>query len=114
MPTHGEIARGQAWFVEPKYTLTPRFFAALRVERNDYPYIAPVDNTFWFAQNAAFYDFEAGVGWRFLPELLLKASYGRDYWTVDESAKPYFPDGYAVALQLSYGFDIRSWFEPKR
>ena len=114
VPTRSDIARGKAWFLEPKYTWTPRFFTALRIERNDYPYIQPVDSTFWIDQNAAFYTFEAGLGWRFRPDLLLKASYGRDYWTVDESMKSFFANGYAFALQLSYGFDIRSWFEPKR
>jgi hypothetical protein len=114
VPTRTDIARGTAWFIEPKYTWNPRFFTALRLEHNDYPYIQPVDNTTWIDQNAAFYAVEAGVGWRFQPELLLKASYRRDDWTVDESLKPYFANGYAFALQLSYGFDIRSWFEPKR
>jgi hypothetical protein len=113
-PTRTAIARGKAWFLEPKYTWTPRFFTALRVERNDYPYIEAVDSTFWIDQNAAFYSVEAGVGWRFLPELLLKLSYSRDYWTVDESAKSFFVNGYSVAMQLSYGFDVRSWFEPKK
>jgi hypothetical protein len=114
VPTRTDIARGKAWFLEPKYTWNPRFFTALRLERNNYPYIQAVDSTFWIDQNAAFYSVEAGVGWRFLPDLLVKASYGRDYWTVAESAKSFFVNGYSVALQLSYGFDIRSWFEPKR
>ena len=114
VPTRSDISRGKAWFLEPKYTFTPRFFTALRLERNDYPYIQPVDSTFWIDQNASFYNVELGVGWRFRPELLLKASYDRDYWTVDDAAKSFFVNGYSVGLQLSYGFDIRSWFEPKR
>jgi hypothetical protein len=114
VPTRDDVARGKAWFLEPKYTFTPRFFTALRLERNDYPYIQAVNSFYWVDQNAAFYNLEVGVGWRFLPDLLMKASYARDYWTVAESAKSFFVNGYSVALQLSYGFDIRSWFEPKR
>jgi hypothetical protein len=114
VPTHGRLSRGQAWFLEPKYTWTPRLFTALRVEKNDYPYIEPVDSTLWIAQNVTFYDVEAGVGWRFTPDLILKASYRKDRWDVSEGAKPYFPDGYSWGLQLSYGFDVRSWFERQR
>ena len=113
VPTHSQLSRGQAWFLEPKYTFTPRFYAAMRIEKNDYPYIQPVDSTFWVAQNVTFRDVEAGVGWRFTPDLILKASYRRDFWDVTDAMKAYFPDGYAWGLQLSYGFDVLSWFEPR-
>ncbi len=114
VPTYTALSRGQAWFLEPKYTLTPRLFMALRVEKNDYPYIMPVNSAFWINQNATFYDADLGAGWRFTPELILKASYRRDDWRVDESLKSYFPNGYSIGLQLSYSFDVRSWFEPQR
>jgi hypothetical protein len=114
VPTHANLSRGQAWFLEPKYTWTPRLFAALRLEKNDYPYISPVDSTDWIAQNVTFHDVEAGLGWRFTPDLVLKASYRRDQWNVSGAMKSFFPNGYSVALQLSYGFDVRSWFEPRR
>jgi hypothetical protein len=113
IPTHAETSRGRAWFLEPKYTWSARFFTALRVERNDYPYIQPVDSSFWIAQNASFYDIEVGGGWRFTPELLLKASYRRDRWDPSPNPAFPFPNGYAVAVQLSYTFDVKSWFEPR-
>jgi hypothetical protein len=113
VPTRSGASRGQAWFIEPKYTWTPRFFTALRLEKNDYPYIAPVDSTFWIAQNVTFHDVELGAGWRFTPELVLKASYRRDRWDVTGSMKSFFPNGHAYALQLSYAFDVRSWLTPK-
>jgi hypothetical protein len=106
-------AHGTAWFVEPKYTFTPRLFAALRFERNDYPYIAAFGPV-WIAPNAVLYDAEAGVGWRFSPGLLLKASYRRDRWEVAEADQADFPEGYAVALQLSYDFDVTAWLERPR
>jgi len=113
VPTRTTRSRGQAWFLEPKYTWTPRLFTALRLEKNDYPYIAPVDSTFWIAQNVTFHDVELGLGWRFTPDIVLKASYRRDRWDVTESMKSYFPNGYAYALQLSYTFDVLSWFTPR-
>ncbi len=114
VPSKAERSRGIAWYVEPKYTWTPRFFTALRLERNAYPYIAPVAPSAWIAADAAFYDLEIGGGWRVTPGLLVKASYRRDRWDVPESRKPSFPDGYAVAAQLSWVFDVRRWFDRQR
>jgi hypothetical protein len=114
VPGYAEKSRGTAWFVEPKYTFTPRLFAALRFERNDYPYIAPLSPDFWLAVNAVLYDAEVGVGWRFSPGLIVKASYRRDDWKVAEADEAFFPNGYAVALQLSYDFDVTSWLERPR
>jgi hypothetical protein len=114
VPTEARPARGQAWFVEPRYTWTPRFFTALRLERNDYPYIMPVSDTYWVARNAAFYDVEVGAGWRFTPDLVLKVAYREDSWRVSEERRDFFPDGRSVALQLSYEFDVNSWFDRPR
>ncbi len=114
VPTRSDIARGKAWFVEPRYTWTPRFFTALRLEANDYPFIKPIDSTFWIDQNAVVYDVEVGAGWRFTPDLLLKASYRKDRWNVGAARQASFPNGHAFALQLSYGFDVRSWLRPPR
>ena len=111
VPTHSGTSRGQAWFIEPKYSWTPRFFTALRLERNDYPYIQPVSSAFWIAQNALFYDVEVGAGWRFTPDLIVKASYRKDQWEVDDSMQAYLPDGYSAAVQLSYSFNVNSWLE---
>lgn len=114
VPTKGGVSRGQAWFLEPKYTWTPRLFTALRLEKNDYPYIQPIDSSSWIAQNVTFHDVEAGIGWRFTPDLVLKASYRRDRWDVSESMESFFPNGYSCGVQLSYSFDVRSWFERPR
>ena len=35
VPAQARAVRGKAYFIEPKYTWTPRFFTALRLERND-------------------------------------------------------------------------------
>jgi hypothetical protein len=115
VPTRTSPSRGQAWYIEPKYTWTPRFFTALRLEKNDYPYIFPIDPYFWLGDSVTFHDIEVGAGWRFTPDLIVKASYRMDHWDVHTPAdKAFFPNGYSVALQLSYAFDIRSWFDTAR
>jgi len=109
VPTRARPARGQTWFVEPRYAWTPRLFTALRVERSDYPLIAPVSELYWGAENAAFVDAEIGAGWRFAPDLVLKASYRVDRWSAGAAGPAAFPDGQALALQLSWGFDVNAW-----
>ena len=108
VPTYAERSRGDAWYVEPRLTFAPRLYGALRVEYNDYPYIRENEDASWLAVNAAFYDAEVGGGWRVTRELLLKASYRFDRWQVDPGMAAFFPDGYALAVQLSYAFDVIS------
>lgn len=107
VPGQERDSRGRAWYVEPRYTFSPRFFAAVRIENNDYPYIRPIYGTTWIGGNSQVADIEAGVGVRFLPDLTLKVSYRKDKWTVDESLKSILPDGHAFAAQLAYHFDVR-------
>jgi hypothetical protein len=107
-------ARGTAWFVEPKYTFSPRLFAALRYEVNDYPYIAPVAPGVWIAPNAEIRDVEAGIGLRLGPGTVLKVSYRRDRWLVDPAMEEFFPEGYSIAAQFSHAFDVNSWLDRPR
>src|SRR5262245_6419398 len=110
VPTRSSRSRGQAWYLEPKYTWTPRFFTAMRLEKNDYPYSAPIDPYYWLGDSVTFHDVEIGAGWRFTPDLIVKASYRMDRWDVEGPAmEAFFPNGYSVGMQLSYAFDIRSW-----
>jgi hypothetical protein len=114
VPTLASRAKGRQWFVEPAYAWTPRLFTALRLEANDYPYIAPLGPAFWIAPNAQFRDLEAAVGWRFSRGLVVKTSYRLDKWRVEPSLRAMLPDGHAVALQVSYAFDVLSWFDATR
>jgi len=111
VPGGAADVHGFAYFIEPKYTWSPRFFTALRLERNDYPYIAPLAPGVWLSTTADFYDAEAAAGWRLGPGAILKIAYRRDRWMVDDSLKSFFPDGYALSAQLSYSFSVNSWFE---
>jgi hypothetical protein len=114
VPGLARDARGNAWYVEPRYTFTPRLFAALRFERNDYPYVAPVAPGVWIGSTVEFTDVEAGIGWRLGPETVLKLSARRDDWNVSGALADMFPDGYAVAAQVSHAFTINSWFDRPR
>jgi hypothetical protein len=114
VPAVAQSVRGLVYFIEPKYTWTPRFFTALRLERNDYPFIMPLGPGVWLAATTDLYDGEVGAGYRFGPGAILKVAYRRDYWRVDPSMKSFFPDGYSISAQLSYRFDVNSWFERPR
>ena len=106
VPGFAERAYGKAYWVEPRYTFTPRLFAAARVGQNDYPYIAPIYGTTWIASSSRVADIEVGVGYRVLPDLLVKASYRRDRWWVPEGLESMLPAGHAFALAASWRFDI--------
>lgn len=103
---------GLTWYVETKYTFTPRFYAAVRAERNDYPFIAPTiptpggSGSTWTASNSDFADVEIGGGFRLTPSTLIKASVRADHWVPNPN--PYAPsaNGRALALQFSQTFDV--------
>lgn len=111
VPTQSAAVRGRAFYLEPKYTWTPRLFTALRFERNDYAFIRPISSTSWLARSVNLYDLEVGVGYRIRPDMLVKVAYRRDRWDVEEGLKPLLPNGYSFSAQLSYSFDVRSWFD---
>jgi hypothetical protein len=124
MELHAEVARssydvpgspavvGVTYYGEGKYTFTPRFFAAARLERNDYPFIRPVGTDSWIARRTDFRNEEIGVGFRLSPGSLLKASYRQDSWHINDSNRGFVgPGGHALALQFSQRFDVVSWFD---
>lgn len=114
VPAQARAVRGTTYFIEPKYTWTPRVFTALRLERNLYAYIKPLGPGAWLASAVDFFDVEAAVGYRIDPRAVLKVAYRRDRWNVDDSLKSFFPNGYSIAVQLSYSFNVNSWLERPR
>ena len=106
VPGRSEAIDGLTWYVETKYTFTPRLYLAVRVEQNDYPFIAPRDTTRWTAERSSFSDVEGGVGFRIAPSTLLKLSLRADHWVPNPN--PFAPDasGRALAVQLSQTFDL--------
>jgi hypothetical protein len=105
-PAHTASTNGLSYYVEGKYTWSPRLFTALRFEVNNYAFIRPSGGASWTARSVQMVNGEAGVGYRVSAALSLKASYRRDHWPPD--ARAFLPNGYAAALQVSYqrGFQL--------
>jgi hypothetical protein len=100
------VVRGLAYYVDAKYTLTPRVFIASRVERNEYAYIEPESDTEWEASPTNMYNGELGVGYRLGAATLLKASVRADSWHVPPYLRSVLPNGAAFALQISRAFTV--------
>jgi hypothetical protein len=115
VPGHATGMTGFTYYGEAKYTLSPRVFVALRVERNKYPFIRPGATTIWSSRLTDFVDGETGIGYRLTSSTLLKASVRADRWWV-RAGTPGFAGqgGRAFAVQLSQAFDVLDWFSPAR
>jgi len=107
-----ENARGRIWYVEPKYTFSPRWYAALRWERGDQAVAYWIWDAIWSAEQQRVDNLEAAVGFRIDRGLLVKASYRTTLR--DSDGAEWDPQGEGVALQLSYRFDVNSWFDRPR
>ena len=114
VPGRSDPVTGVASFVELKHTLSPRIFAAARLEYNGYAFILPIAPGNWLAQRTTFYDGELGVGFRFDRSTLVKLSYRRDDWQVEPPLSAILRNGSAIAFQVSRGFDVTSWFSRPR
>ena len=104
---------GYAYYGELKYTFSPRAFAAVRLEQNNYPFIRAFGPV-WVAQATNMYNGEAGIGYRLTAGTLVKVSFRADHWAVDPSLRPTLPDGHSIAFQVSNRFDVLSWFDRKQ
>jgi hypothetical protein len=110
VPNTAKPVEGLTYYVEGKYTFTPRFYVAARLGRNDYPFISPVSPTFWVARTTDFHDEELGAGFRITASTLAKVSHRRDTWQVDGGNSAFVgPGGRSWAFQLSQSFDALSW-----
>jgi hypothetical protein len=110
VPAAGNV-RGRVWYFEPKYTFSPRWYGAFRWERGESPLALWQFGSVWDAGAQSIRGLEAGVGFRLGPDLLLKTSFRSERLRnpgAEESR------GTALALQLSYRFDVNSWFERPR
>ncbi len=124
LETHAEGARGSydvpgrvtpitgfTYYGEAKYTLSPRFYVAGRLERNKYPFIRRT-TTAWVARLTDFVDGEAGIGVRLTTSTLLKGSYLADRrWIAPTAAGFRGQGGHAIAIQLSQAFDVAGMLE---
>jgi hypothetical protein len=105
-PGRMTVVHGLTYYLEGKYTLTPRLFVASRAERNEYAYIEPIYGFGWIASPTNMYNGEVGAGYRVNAQTLLKASVRADRWDVPPALRDQLPNGAAFALQISRTFDL--------
>ena len=102
VPTYDEDVKGTAYYIEAKYSWSPRFFTAARFERNLYAFIRPTGGGAWQARATDFVNTEVGLGVRITRPLLAKFSGRWDDWEIPPGAEAFLGEGFAIALQLSY------------
>lgn len=114
VPLHGSIT-GFTYYGEAKYTLTPRFFLAARVERNKYPFIraSTAAGGTYADRLTDFMDGELGAGYRASTNTLIKASVRGDRWWVKPGTGFRGEGGHAIAIQISQAFDVMELLERK-
>jgi hypothetical protein len=106
VPNNPEIG-GAAGYAEARMTISPRVFVAVRGEFNRYPFIRPTGTT-WISRQTEFRGAEAGGGFRFGANTLLKATVAIDDWVVTPENSTFIrPGGKALVVQLSRAFDLR-------
>jgi hypothetical protein len=113
VPTVTKRVNGLGWYAESRVTVSPRVFVAGRFEHNRYPFVLPINVHAWVGVETTQMNGEAGVGYRFNPDALVKMSLRRDHWPVHQAGTNSFPDGYAVALQFSMHTDLIELFHRK-
>ena len=106
VPVSEGVLHGFTYYVEAKYTLSPRVYLAGRYERNEYPYLQPLDAGSWMARVTNVYNSEGGVGYRLSASRLIKMTYRADSWRVDPFMRSFLPNGHAVAVQVSQSLDF--------
>ena len=106
VPAVSDPVRGNITFLEGKYTFTPRFFTAIRLERNAYAFIRPRGPGNWQARQTTFYDGELGLGFRLDARTLVKGSVRLDDWRVSPPLTAFLHNGTALAIQISRGFEF--------
>jgi hypothetical protein len=113
VPFRSERTDDTSYYIELKYTWTPRIYGAVRFEKNEAAFISHPGDLSWLAQSRKFRDVEVGIGYRFSPDTQLKVAYRRDHWDSHTNPENSIRNGYSLALQLSHHFDLRSWSRKK-
>ena len=113
VPFQSKSTDGTDYYLEMRYTWTPRFYGAVRFERNKNAIISHLMNLSWHAQDIEVKDVESSLGYRFSPDTQIKLAYRWDHWDVKDARMAFFPDGHSLAVQLSHQFDLMSWFVKK-
>jgi hypothetical protein len=108
VPILGRTDDYTTYFLELKYTFTPRLFGAVRYQDVEASYVDYPEHNYWYTEIRKFRALEVGVGYRFSPELLGKVAYQTDHWDETEYRYDSNARGHALGLQLSWAFDLVS------
>lgn len=108
VPYHGSVPEDSAYWLELKYTWTPRLYGAVRYQRVEATYVGEPEYHYWYTKTIRFNTLEVGLGYRFSPDLLLKVAYQADRWDEPDYGYAERATGHALALQLSWSFDLVS------
>ncbi len=112
IPFQPQRSDDTSWYVELKYTWTPRLYGAVRFGVNRATFIRHAGESSWKASEQKFRDLEVGLGYRFSPNTLLKFAYRGDHWDRESYAGYPIADGHSFSLQLSHFFDLGSRLVP--
>jgi hypothetical protein len=106
-PAAGKTVHGFGWYDEARFTLSPRLFAAARVEHFRYAFVGVFPPKYWIAAETIERNAEVGFGYRLSESALFKFSYARDIWPGEPRVgAPPLPDGHALMAQFSYHWNV--------
>lgn len=111
IPFSVEDSDTQSYYVELKYTFTPRWYGAVRYGRNQETAIEYSGGLDWAHQEVDFGDLEVGAGYRLSPATQLKVAYRNIQMDEDVALLGGTKNGHALSLQFSHQFDMRSWWD---
>jgi len=114
IPFRSKPSKVTGYFLELKYTWTPRLYGAVRFERNEYPFIRRPGGLNWISREVTAHDVEVGLGYRFTADTQIKLTYRSDHRSLDYAPEGFVHTGHSLALQLSHHFDLGSWLERQR
>lgn len=110
VPYHDSTDTDTSYYLELKYTWTPRLYSAVRFQSVEASYVDYRQNSYWYKESLKFRVLELGIGYRFSPDVLLKVAYETDHW--DDGSDIYESNnkGHALGLQVSWALDFVSLF----
>jgi len=116
VPYYYEVTDDTSWYLELKYTWTPRLYGAARFGKYQIAYIASYGGTYGLprvAPGREFSDLEIGLGYRLSSNVLFKVAYSSDRWSAGDVPDYRLHNGHSVGMQLSWHFDLGSLFQQK-
>jgi hypothetical protein len=110
VPYQSKTTDGTDYYLEMKYTWTPRVYGAVRFEKNKNVTVSRLLGISRLASDVELKDVEISLGYRFSPDTQIKLAYRRNHWDGRDDRTTLLPDGHSLAVQLSHQFDLMSWF----